>query len=77
MTIEPRTELRRWNDRYAEFADEFGEDCWGCKRLKDELRQAEYIAAHCTNPDGTLCLISLAMIINGIYERLDELERTN
>jgi len=74
MTIEPRTELRQLNDRYAELADKFGEDCWDCRRLKDELRQAEYIAASYTNPDGALCPISLAIVINSIHQRLDQLE---
>lgn len=75
MTIEPRTELQRWNDRYAELADELGESCNACKMLRDELRWAEQTATDYTNADGSLCATSLAMVINGIYERLDELER--
>lgn len=75
MTTEPRTELQRWNDMYTEFADELGESCNVCKKLQDELRWARHTAADYANPDGTLCAVSLAMVINDIYERLDELER--
>ena len=75
MTIEPRTELQRWNDVNIEFADKLGESCNVCKMLRDELRWAEHTATDYTNPDGTLCAISLAMVINEIYERLDALER--
>jgi hypothetical protein len=75
MTIEPRTELQRWNDMNTEFASQMGESCNACKMLRDELRWAQHTATDYVNPDGTLCAVSLAMVINGIYERLDELER--